>query len=46
MTCDDAVSEVLSTWGHASEDDFCGPARVDPDRTETYDWGWVIYLVR
>ncbi|OWK45789.1 hypothetical protein [Fimbriiglobus ruber] len=45
MTLDEAEREVLAYWGHACEDDFGGPARVDPDRTEVYDWGWVIYLV-
>ncbi|OWK45790.1 hypothetical protein [Fimbriiglobus ruber] len=45
MTRDEAEREVLSFWGHTSEHDFCGPVRVDSDRTETYDWGWVVYVV-
>ena len=45
MTLEETMREALAFWLSVSEENFQGPARIDLDRTETYDWGWIYYIV-
>jgi hypothetical protein len=44
MTREDAESRVWSMWRHASDLGLGCETRVDPARTEEYEWGWVVFL--
>ena len=47
MTREEAEDRVWSEWGEisASQMGLGCEVRVDPSRTEGYEWGWVVTLV-
>ena len=45
MTQEQAEERVWIEWGPISESQMGCTMRVDPTRTETYEWGWVVTLV-